>query len=257
MDLNLENKSALITGASKGIGKGIAMAMAKEGCDIILVSRTKEELDKTATDITNAHSGNVQVFAKDLSIIGAVAELIEEAGTPNILVNNAGAIPGGSLELVEEARWRESWELKVLGYINMCRTFYAAMKNQGHGVIINVTGLAGERLDANYIAGSSGNAGLNAFTRALGSKSLSEGIRVLAVSPGACETERLVGLMRTKAKTEYGDPELWQRYLSGLPLGRAAAVCEIAEVVTFMSSERASYISGVVIPVDGGYGANN
>jgi 3-oxoacyl-[acyl-carrier protein] reductase len=139
----------------------------------------------------------------------------------------------------------------------MCRTFYAAMKKQGHGVIINVTGLAGERLDANYIAGSSGNAGLNAFTRALGSKSLIGGIRVLAVSPGACETERLVGLMRTKAEDEYGDPEHWQSYLGGLPLGRAATVCEVAEVVTFMSSERASYMSGVIILVDGGYGANN
>ena len=257
MDLNLANKTALITGASKGIGKGIAMAMAEEGCDIILVSRTLVELNKAATDITNAHNVNVRVFAKDLSVIGAVAELIEEAGTPNILVNNAGAIPGGSLELVEEERWRESWELKVFGYINMCRTFYAAMKKQGHGVIINVTGLAGERLDANYIAGSSGNAGLNAFTRALGSKSLSDGIRVLAVSPGACETERLVGLMRTKAEAEYGDPEHWQSYLGGLPLGRAATVCVVAEVVTFMSSERASYMSGVIIPVDGGYGANN
>ena len=101
MDLNLANKTALITGASKGIGKGIAMAMAEEGCDIILVSRTIVELSKAATDITNAHNVNVRVFAKDLSVIGAVAELIEEAGTPNILVNNAGAIPGGSLELVE------------------------------------------------------------------------------------------------------------------------------------------------------------
>ncbi len=257
MDLNLTKKSALITGASKGIGKGIAMAMAEEGCDIILVSRTKEELNKTATDITNVHNVNVKVFAKDLSVTGSVAELIEETGTPSILVNNAGAIPGGSLELVGEERWRESWELKVFGYINMCRTFYAAMKKQGHGVIINVTGLAGERLDANYIAGSSGNAGLNAFTRALGSKSLNDGIRVLSVSPGACETERLVALMRTKAKTEYGDPEQWRSYLGGLPLGRAATVCEVAEIVTFMSSERASYVSGVVIPVDGGYGANN
>ena len=257
MNLNLTNKSALITGASMGIGKGIAMAMAEEGCNIILVSRTKEELDKAATDITDKHDVNVQVFAKDLSVVGAVSELIGETGTPNILINNAGAIPGGSLEIIEEERWRESWELKVFGYINTCRTFYAAMKKQEQGVIINVTGLAGERLDANYIAGSTGNAGLNAFSRALGSKSLNDGIRVLAVSPGACETERLVRLMRTKAKAEYGDPERWQSYLDKLPLGRAATVCEVAEVVTFMSSERASYISGVVISVDGGHGASN
>ena len=167
-----------------------------------MVSITKAELHKTATSITNTYNVNVQVFTKDLSVIGAVAGLNEEAGTPNILVNNAGAIPGGSLELVEEERWCGSLELKVFGYIDMCRTFYAEMKKQGHGVIINVTGLAGERLDANCIAGSSGNAGLNAFTRALGRKSLSDGIRVLVVNPGACETERLIGLMRTKAEAE-------------------------------------------------------
>jgi len=98
---------------------------------------------------------------------------------------------------------------------------------------------------------------LNAFTRSLGSKSLSDGIRILTVCPSACETERLVGLMQTKAEAEYGDPEHWQSYLGGLPLGRAATVCEVAEVVTFMSSERAYYMSGVVISVNGGYGANN
>jgi NAD(P)-dependent dehydrogenase (short-subunit alcohol dehydrogenase family) len=129
------------------------------------------------------------------------------------------------------------------------------MKQAKRGVIINVTGLAGERLDFNYIAGSTGNAGLNAFTRTLGSFSLEDGIRVLAVSPGAVETERLVTLMRTRAADKLGDAERWREFLDGLPLGRAATVEEIADVVVFAASDRASYLSGIVITVDGGHNA--
>jgi len=161
------------------------------------------------------------------------------------------------LETIDERRWRDAWDLKVFGYINMCRAVYAGMRTRGSGVIVNVTGLAAERTDADYIAGTSGNAGLNAFTRALGSRSLADGIRVLAVSPGAVETERLVGLMRTRAEAEFGDGERWSDFLAGLPLGRAATVREVADTVAFAASERASYLSGIVITVDGGHGANN
>ena len=123
--------------------------------------------------------------------------------------------------------------------------------------VINVTGLAADRTDANYIAGTTGNAGLNAFTRAVGGKSLNDGIRVLAVSPGAVETERLVDLMRTRATSEFGDPEQWRRYLKNLPQGRAASVEEVADVVVFACSARAGFVSGTVINVDGGHGSNH
>ncbi|OUR75434.1 short-chain dehydrogenase [Alphaproteobacteria bacterium 46_93_T64] len=257
MDLNLRNKSVLITGASKGIGKGVAMSMAAEGCNLHLVSRTRKDLEATASEIVDNFSVRVELHDKDLSKNNAVSELITTAGVPDILINNAGAIPAGTLEAVGEARWREAWDLKVFGYINMCRTFYAAMKERGHGVIINVTGLAADRTDADYIAGTTGNSALNAFTKTLGSRSLNDGIRVLSVSPGAVETERLVGLMRTRAEAEFGNSDQWQTYLSKLPLGRAASVKECAEVVTFMASDRAAYMSGTVVTVDGGHGANN
>lgn len=257
MDLNLKNKTVLITGASKGIGKGVARSMAAEGCNLHLISRTRKDLEVTASEITGNYGVRVDIHAKDLSNSNAIGELIEAAGVPDILINNAGAIPAGTLEAIGEARWREAWDLKVFGYINMCRTFYGAMKERGHGVIINVTGLAADRTDADYIAGTTGNAGLNAFTRTLGSRSLNDGIRVLSVSPGAVETERLVGLMRTKSEAEFGNPDQWQSYLSNLPLGRAASVKECAEVVTFLASDRASYMSGTVVTVDGGHGANN
>ena len=199
MDLNLRNKTVLIAGASKGIGKGIAISMAEEGCDLHLVARTRKDLEATASEIVNKFGVKVDLYAKDLSKNDAISELIVATGVPDILINNAGAIPAGTLEVVGEDRWREAWDLKVFGYINMCRTFYGAMKQRGHGVIINVTGLAADRTDADYIAGTAGNAGLNAFTKTLGSRSLKDGIRVVAVSPGAVETERLINLMRTRA----------------------------------------------------------
>ncbi|MBL4905934.1 MAG: SDR family NAD(P)-dependent oxidoreductase, partial [Sneathiella sp.] len=198
MNLNLNGKTALITGASKGIGRGIAFLMAEEGCHLTLVARSQGDLEKMAAEITEKFEINVTILPADLSKKGAVEMLVREAGIPDILINNAGAIPAGTVQAIDEDRWRDAWDLKVFGYINMCRTFYDGMKNRGNGVIINITGLAADRTDADYIAGTTGNAGLNAFSRALGSRSLNDGIRVLAVSPGAVETERLFGLMQSR-----------------------------------------------------------
>jgi hypothetical protein len=194
--------------------------------------------------------------ALDLSDSTVIKDLLTMTGTPDILINNAGAIPAGDLLSMDEARWREAWDLKVFGYINMCRAYYAAMKERGSGVILNVTGLAADRFDAGYVAGTTGNAGLNAFSRAVGGRSLNDGIRVLAVSPGAVATERIETLMRTRAQRQYGDPERWQSYLGNLPAGRAAKTEEVADVVAFLASDRAGFVSGTVVTVDGGHGGN-
>jgi NAD(P)-dependent dehydrogenase (short-subunit alcohol dehydrogenase family) len=212
-------------------------------------------LEKAAAGIRAEFQVSATPHTLDLSRSESIATLIGVTNTPDVLINNAGAIPGGDLQTVDEARWRMAWDLKVFGYINLSRAYYAAMQKRGHGVIINVTGLAADRLDSGYIAGSTGNAGLNAFTRTLGSYSLEHGIRVLAVSPGAVETERLVKLMRTRAADRLGDAERWREFLKGLPLGRPATVEEIANVVVFAASDCASYMSGVVITVDGGHNA--
>ncbi len=256
MDLHLKGKSAIITGGSKGIGAGVAMGLAAEGCDVTIISRTEVKLTKTAEKIRTETDANVSIYAADLSKPDAIDTLIVALPLPDILVNNAGAIPAGDLQAVTEERWRDAWDLKVFGYINMCRAFYAEMKSRGHGTIVNITGLAADRTDANYIAGTAGNASLNAFTRALGGRSLNDGVRVVSVSPGPVETERLVGLMRTRAEAEHGDRDRWQSYLSNLPLGRAATVQEVANVVVFMASERANFVNGSVVTVDGGHGAN-
>ena len=256
MDLGLAGKAALVTGASAGIGKGVAAALHREGCSVHLVSRSLPNLQSAAADIAGDDQERLHLHPMDLSDSANVAKLLQAAGTPDILVNNAGAIPAGDLQAVTEDRWREAWDLKVFGYLNMTRAFLAAMAERGSGVIINVTGLAADRTDAGYVAGTAGNAGLNAFTKAVGGRSLSDGVRVLAVSPGPVETERLVQLMRTRAETEFGDAGRWRGYLKNLPGGRAATVEEVANVVVFMASERASFMSGTVVTVDGGHGGN-
>jgi len=256
MDLNLKGKTAIVTGGSKGIGAGVARGLADEGCNIHIVSRTAADLEAYAATLRETTGVEVTPHAFDLSEGANVPRLLEAAGIPDILVNNAGAIPAGDILSIDEARWREAWDLKVFGYINMCRAFYGAMKERGHGTIVNVTGLAADRTDAGYVAGTAGNASLNAFTKAIGGKSLNDGVRIMCVSPGPVATERLVNLMRTKAEAEHGDPDRWQSYLANLPLGRAASVQEVADVVVFMASERANFVNGSVVNVDGGHGAN-
>lgn len=250
MDLGLAGKTALITGGSKGIGFGVAEAMMAEGVSVTIAARDQAVLDQAVERL----GGDAKAVAIDLSVSGSAEALLDQAGLPDILVNNAGAIPGGDIEGVDEETWRTAWDLKVYGYINLCRAAYAQMKGKG-GVIVNVTGLAADRTDFNYIAGTAGNASLNAFTKAFGSQSVEEGVRCLAVSPGATTTERLVGLMKGRAREEKGDENQWQSFLGGLPLGRAGEVQEVADVVTFLASPRASWVSGVVLNVDGGHGA--
>lgn len=255
MDLGLTGRRALVTGASKGIGAAVAEGLAAEGCAVGLVARTLERLEEVATGIRERHGVEVSVHAADLSDSASLTRVLEAFGMPDILVNNAGAIPGGDIEAIDEARWREAWDLKVFGYINFARACYAGMRERGSGVIVNVTGLAADRHDFSYIAGTTGNAGLNAFTRALGSYSLEHGVRVLAVSPGATETERLVGLMKTKAREVHGDDSRWAEFLSSMPMGRAAKPQEVSDVVVFLASGRAGYVSGTVVNVDGGHGS--
>ena len=252
MDLNLKRKNVLISGASKGIGLACAKGFAAEGCNLHLVSRTEEDLLTAKAQINAISDVDVTIYPLDLSQSSNVDKLAKKCSEIDILVNNAGAIPAGNIEAIDERRWREAWDLKVFGYINMTRQFYPLIKNNGGGVIMNVIGLAGVRVDRNYIAGSTGNASIIGFTNAMGAHALDEGMRVLGVCPGAVQTERITTMLKTRAKDEKGNEDRWQDYFSGMPLNRPALVEEVADVVVFLCSDRASWLTGTTINLDGG-----
>jgi NAD(P)-dependent dehydrogenase (short-subunit alcohol dehydrogenase family) len=255
MDLHLRGKSVLITGASKGIGAAAAEVFAEEGCDLHLAARGKEALGVLAERLAADHDVGVCIHAVDLRQAADLDRLAEATSGIDILINNAGDVPGGSLERIDEATWRHAWELKVFGYINLTRRIYAAMKARGHGVIVNDIGSAGERFDANYIAGAAGNAALMTFTRALGGRSLEDGIRVVGINPGPVETDRIISLMKRQAEARFGDESRYAEIMSRFPLGRAARPREIADLMAYLASDRSAYTSGVVFTVDGGISA--
>ncbi len=252
MDLNLRGRTALITGASKGIGLASADCLAEEGVNVILVSRTLADLEGARARIAARHNVNVQVHAYDLSDSGNIDKLVAEHAGIDILVNNAGAIPAGDLQAITEDRWRQAWDLKVFGYINMCRRFYAEMKSRGRGVIVNVLGVAGEKMDRTYIAGSTGNAALMAFTKALGGSAGDDRLRVVGINPGAIATDRLVTIMQNRAQDRLGDAGRWEELMAPLPMGRAGTPEEIGWMVAFLASDKSAYTTGTIVTIDGG-----
>ena len=255
MDLNLSGRTALVTGGSKGIGFGIAQALAAEGCHLHLASRNAADLEAARGRIVGVHPVKVTCHALDLAVSANAAKLGRECRDVDILINNAGAIPQGTLTRLDEKTWRDSWDLKVFGYINLTREIYGAMCERGRGAIINIIGGAGERPTNGYLAGSMANSGLMAFSRALGAESPNHGVRVLGLNPSATATDRGVTRWRNQAKEQLGDPERWRELTKTFPFGRPAEVREIADVVVFLCSDRASYMSGTIVSVDGGAAA--
>ena len=259
--LNLAGRTALITGGTKGIGRAISEIMAAEGCNLHLAARTRTELEKVQWELSNTYGSTVNIHPADLSVSEEVSALAEACLGLDILVNNAGAIPVGDVCSIDEPTWREAWDLKVFGYINLTRGkgthVYADMRARAHGVIINVIGMAGETPKSNYVAGSAGNAALMAFTTAVGAEAIDFGVRVVGVNPGLTLTERLLYMQKIRAKETYGDESRWRELTSHLPYGRPADPEEIANLVAFLASDRASYINATVIPVDGGAHARN
>lgn len=252
MDLRLAGKTALVTGASQGIGEGLAHTLAVEGVNLHLTARSADRLEKLASEIVRKHDVKVQLHPMDITEKGACERLVEAAGDIDILVNNAGVIPSGTMYDVDEDAWRAGWELKVFGYINLCRLVYARLKARGGGVIINNIGNGGEVFDPRYIAGVTGNASLMAFTKALGGASLDDNVRVVGVNPGPVDTGRIYSMLKKRAKSMYGDESRYMELAATYPLGRPAHVDEVVDTIVFLASSRSGYTTGTIVTVDGG-----
>ena len=241
MDLQLKGKSVLVTGGSKGIGLACARTFAAEGCRVHVASRNRETLEAAAKSI------GAQAHVADLRDGSALRALAEACADVDILVNNAGDIPGGTIEAIDEAKWRHAWELKVFGYVNLSRELFTRMKARKRGVIVNVIGMAGEKPSFEYICGSMANAGLGAFTKAMGSGSPAFGVRVLGVHPPATRTDRIIPLMKAAAKEKLGDENRWQELVGTGSFGAMIEPEQVADMVAFLASARAGKLSGVMV----------
>ena len=252
MKLGLEGKSVLITGASKGIGLATAHAFAEEGCSLHLAARSRDLLEEARATLSREHGVAVSVHPLDLSVSDNIVALARQCKDADILINNAGEVPSGPIDALTDADWRRGYDLKLFGYINLSREMYVHMKARRSGVIVNDIGNSGENWDYNYIAGTTGNAALMAFTKALGGVSLDYGVRVVGVNPGPVNTERMVKINKRRSLDLYGDESRWKELCSTFPGGRPAEASEVADLIVFLASPRAGYISGTNVAIDGG-----
>ena len=252
MDLQLRGKSVLITGASKGIGLATAESFAAEGCELHLTARSADALEAAKQNLSQKYGVTVHIYPLDLSQSENINVLANKAPNVDIVINNAGEVPSGPIESLSEEDWRRGYDLKLFGYIFLTREMYARMKARRSGVIINDIGNSGENWDANYIAGSTGNAALMAFTKALGGQSLDFGVRVVGVNPGPVETDRMIKINKRRALDLWGDESRHIELRAKYPGGRPASSQEVADLMVFLASPRAAYITGSIVTIDGG-----
>jgi 3-oxoacyl-[acyl-carrier protein] reductase len=248
----------MVSGASKGIGLAIARALAAEATQLSLCARGEGPLRAAAEQLQEKAGVPCLAFAADLNrgedIEAWTRATLDRFGGVDILVNNAGAAPGGKfLELPDQA-WLEGRQLKLFGYVRVARAVFPHLQGRGGGRIINVIGVAGAQPLPNYMVGGAANAALMNFTKALANEGAPHGILVNAVSPGFIRTDRWDGMVVKWGAAKGISPEAAEReLLEGVPLGRVGTPEEIANLIVFLASDLASYLSGATIPVDGGF----
>lgn len=257
MDLNLNDKVALVTGGSQGIGKAIARGLAREGCRVAIVSRRQAALDAAAEEIRADCGAEVVGFAADLTNRGdadrAVEQAVEHFGRIDILVNNAGAAAGGVLESLSDEQWESGLQLKFLGYVRVTRAVMPHMKKQKYGRVVNLIGNDGVKESYWEIVPGAANAAGQNLTVALAGQYGRSNISFVAVNPGPVRTERWQGLVEAMARDMNITPrEADKLAAASIPLGRIAEVEEVADLVTYLASDRAHFVNGTMIEIDGG-----
>ena len=258
MDLLIKGRRALVTGASLGIGRAVADELAHEGCDVAMVARSEDTLRQAADDIARASGRRVVAVPADASVPEAVVSAVEQAtqalgGPIDILVNNAGSTPEDGIDRLDFVKWQYSVALKQFGYARFAQLVLPAMRAQKWGRIVNVIGRSGHQPRPVYLAGGSVNAGLLSFTKGLAEDCARDNVLVTGVNPGPIDTPRWQSLREAAVRTRGVTAEQYDgRAIAGVPLGRIGTSEEVAAVVLFLCSERASFVTGEIINIDGG-----
>jgi 3-oxoacyl-[acyl-carrier protein] reductase len=258
VDLGIKGRRALVTGASLGIGRAVAEELAREGCDVAMVARTEDTLRRAADDIARATGQRVVAVPADASVPEAIIEAVQQAtqelgGSIDILVNNAGSTPEDGIDRVDFPKWQYSIALKQFGYARFAQLVLPAMRARKWGRIVNVIGRSGHQPRPVYLAGGAVNAGLLNFTKALAEDCAKDNILVTGVNPGPIDTPRWRSLREAAARTRGITANQYDgRAIASVPLGRIGTSEEVAAVVLFLCSERASFVTGEIVNVDGG-----
>jgi NAD(P)-dependent dehydrogenase (short-subunit alcohol dehydrogenase family) len=242
MDLNLASKTALVTGATSGIGRAIALQLASDGANVIVSGRNADRGAETVTAIVSA-GGSARFVAADLGDLDSVAHLAEEASDADILVNNAGMFAFGPATEQDVASFESMFDVNVRGTFFLTAALAPKMAARGHGSIVNITSMSGEAASPGGAAYGATKAALAALTRTWAAEWAPDGIRVNAVSPGPTSTEGAFDVV---------GPDGINQVAATVPLNRPATAEEIARVAAFVASPAASYTTGSTIHADGG-----
>ena len=257
MDLQLKGKAAIVTGASEGIGKGIARAFAREGIDVAICARRKDKLEAAAAEIAKESGRKIVPIEADLTKEAEAKNFVDGAhralGRIDILVNNAGSAPGGVIEHLTEADWAQALQLKFMGYVRCLRYVLPIMVRQGGGRVVNLIGNDGIKHSYWEIAPGAANAAGQNLTLSLAAQYGRHNISLCAVNPGPVRTERWAGLVTAMArdmKLSYEEAD--KLAPASIPLGRIAEVEEVANLVTMLASPLMHFVNGTMIEIDGG-----
>lgn len=257
METGLKGKVALVSGASRGLGRAVAEGLAAEGCALAICARGAEGLASAAEDIAQQHGVQVRHEAIDLSQAEAGTEFVQRAlqqyGRVDVLVNNAGGPPAGGWEDFSQADWRRVVELTLFSAQEMTREALPVMRENGWGRVINMTSISVKQPLAGLMLSNSIRAAVVGWAKSLADEVASQGITINNVMPGYIHTERVEALLAHKAKTQgISRDQALAEVVKAIPLGRAGRPEEFADLVVFLASERASYITGASYLIDGG-----
>ena len=255
MNLGLKGKVALVTGASEGIGKAIARKLADEGVRVAICARTEATLKATAAEIAEATGMDIAPIPADLRSLagcqGVVQQVAERLGGVDILVNNAGASAFGAFVDLPDDAFVDAINGKLLGYIRCAKAVIPHMRRRGGGTIVNITGTTQQAVPL-HTPGSACNAAIRMFSKELSMELGPLNIRVNSVAPGRIQTARADRLLEATASAQRTSPDVLLGHLvKTIPSGRVGTGDDIADAVCFLVSDRASYINGAALVIDG------